>query len=208
MRKTSRSLVRALHGQKADRPGKYISAKGPTNQIPSAATRLVLEVRLTRLHSRVARGLRQTAFKSCGWKRISSPLCRKSAWLPTTQRSNMVRCISNLAIWTCGCLRMQKFITIGKAGAVIGATVSRITCSSLWMRNNGSRRLRTQVKTTTKREKGQALSLLSEGGVTGRRFEGSDEIVDGRPRGAFPAGVKLFADETRVVGFFQGLQGL
>jgi hypothetical protein len=38
------------------------------------------------------------------------------------------------------------------------------------MRNNGSRRLRTQVETTTKRGKGQALSLLSEGCVTGRRF--------------------------------------
>jgi hypothetical protein len=37
---------------------------------------------------------------------------------------------------------------------------------------------------------------------------GSDEIVNGRAGSALPVGVKLFADETCVVGFFLGLQGL
>ena len=49
---------------------------------------------------------------------------------------------ANFAIWTCGCLRMRKFITIGEADAVIGATISGTICSSLWRTNNGSRRPR------------------------------------------------------------------
>lgn len=145
MCKTLRSLVRDWHGGRAGRPGKYISAKGPTNRIPFAPTRLVRKARLTRLRSRGAHGLRQTAFKSFGWKRISSTLCRKSAWLPTTPPSNMAQCISKPVIWTCGCLKMRKFITIGEAGAVIGATVSRATCSSQWTTNNRSPRPRPQA---------------------------------------------------------------
>jgi hypothetical protein len=90
------SCVR-LARSKGGPAGKCISAKGPTNRMPFAPTRLVLKARPTRLHSRGARGLRQTAFKSSGWKRISSTLCHKSAWLPTTQPSNMVQCISKPA---------------------------------------------------------------------------------------------------------------
>jgi hypothetical protein len=41
---------------------------------------------------------------------------------------------------------------------------------------------------------------LSEGSA-----DGLDEIVDGRPRGSFPVGVKLFPDETRVVVPIHGL---
>jgi hypothetical protein len=93
-----------------------------------------------------ARGLRQTAFRSSGWKRISSTLCHKSAWSPTTQPSSMVQCISNPATWTCGCLRMLKFITIGEAGAVTGDTVSGTICFSPWTTINGSRRPRPQAR--------------------------------------------------------------
>src|SRR6266851_6935402 len=41
-----------------------------------------------------------------------------------------------------------------------------------------------------------------------RLVEGSDEIVDGRPRSTLPVGVKLFANEARVVGLILALEGL